>query len=93
LLATLSENRFEGGIAFYIVRGREVGGRVPLGSILRAMSASAAHHSVGRLWREIWGVGFTRSQLAHSIARENPDGHVGGVDKSHVTHYITYASI
>ena len=80
-LATLSENQTRGGgIVFYILGGQEVGGRVPLGSIFRAMSASAVHNSLGRLGREIWGVGFTRSQLARSIARENPVRTLG-VDK------------
>jgi hypothetical protein len=69
------------------------GGKVPLGSILSAMSASAVHNSVGRLWREIWEVGFTRSQLAHSIARENPARTLGRSIKRHVTHYIAHASI
>ena len=77
-LATLSENQIRGGIVFYILGGQEVGGRVPLGSILSAMSASAVHNSVGRRGREIWGVGFTRSQLARSIAREKPVRTLGG---------------
>ena len=68
-------------------------GRVPLGYVLSLMSASAVHSPVGRLWREIWEVGFTRSQLARSIARENPARTLGGSTKSHVTHYITHASI
>ena len=93
LLATLSENQLEGEIVFYILGGREVGGEVPLGSILSAMSASAVHNSVGRLWREIWEVGFTRSQLARSIARENPARTLGRSIKRHVTHYIAHASI
>ena len=93
LLATLSENQLEGEIVFYILGGREVGGEVPLGSILSAMSASAVHNSVGRPWREIWEVGFTRSQLARSIARENPARTLGRSIKRHVTHYIAHASI